>query len=130
MPKCQVIKKRHRRVCVGDLRDRVILKDRVIREPQFGQRDFTEDFDGDSTVAAMVETVSGKTLFDGVNQQDVPITHEVIVRYDPSVNNEGWVEFEERNLKVIQFEDLDERHQFIKLFCQERGPATKGAAKA
>ena len=58
------------------------------------------------------------------------MTHEIIVRYDETITAESWIEFDDNNLKIVSVEDLDNRHDFLKLRCTNRGDKDLGAAQA
>ncbi len=119
-----------RKICVGDLNHRVMLLPRNMTEPGFGDTNFGEDFSGGKEAWAKVFTTEGKTLFNGVNA-DVNVTHEVYIRTDPDVTSETWVELEDGTLlDVVDTEDIDERGEWLKLVCTERGRATLGGAQA
>jgi len=121
--------RKRRESCIGDMRERIHLHDRSIQEPDFGTTDPTEKFTGPKIVWANIKTVAGKTIFTGANI-DIALSHEIIIRYDDKVNSETWVEFEGNNLKIVKIEDLDERHDFLRLLCTERGDKDLGAAQA
>lgn len=125
----RVLAKSHRKLCVGDLSDRVVLQVRTLEEPVFGSPDFGEDFQG-KKAWARVRTLSGKTIFDGVSSRDVEVTHEVGIRYDPCVTSETWVRLGDRRLDVVRVEDLEERHEWMLLLCVDRGLVSKEASKA
>lgn len=126
----QVVKHRRRKICVGDLIHPIKLLPRDITEPGFGKTDFTEDFSGGKDVFAKVITTAGATVFNGINV-DVNVTHEVYIRFDSDVGAETWVELEDgTRLKVIFADNLDERNEWLKLICAERGPASQGASEA
>ena len=126
----QVVKHRRRKICVGDLIHKIKLLPRDITEPGFGETDFGEDFTDERDAFAKVITVAGTTLFNGINT-DVNVTHEVYIRFDPDVGAETWVELEDgTRLDVVFADDLDERHEWLKLICTERGPASQGASEA
>ena len=76
---------------------------------------------------SLVETVTGKTLFDGINT-DINITHKFIIRFDPLVTSETWIEMEDRKFDIQFTEDFEERHEWLHLFCTLRGVGE--AAKA
>ena len=124
-----VVTRPKRQVCVGDLKDLVVLQNRAIQEPVFGDTDFTEDFGGDEETWASVRTVSGKTFFDQVNG-DVQLTHEIAIRYDEAVTAETWVLFEDRRLDIVDVEDLEERHEWMLLRCVDRGSKGQEASEA
>jgi SPP1 family predicted phage head-tail adaptor len=115
---------------VGILDKRVTLQDRAIQAPIHGETEFTEDFDSTATVWAAVRTTTGKTLFDGVGV-DVAITHEVIIRYAEGVTSETWIELADgTRLDVVKPENLDERGDFLRLLCTDKGSKDKEASGA
>lgn len=128
MARCQKIKRKKRQVCVGDLNKEIVLQNRNIAEPLFGSPDFDENFTTIATVWAAVNTVSGKTYFDGVGT-DINITHEIFIRYDATVTAESWVQFGGRRIDILNTEDLDERGEFMKLVCNDRGLTAAEASK-
>lgn len=133
MSRCQAIRKKNREVCVGNMRDVIILQNRNITPPLFNTVDLDEDFQpidpGTPERFAMIETVTGKTFFDGVGTE-TPITHIIYIRYDQLVTAETWIEFEDRRFDILAVEDFEERHTFMKLTCTDRGLLTKEASKA
>lgn len=129
MSSCTKIKGRNRQICIGDMQHRIKLQSRSLSQPFFEDVDFDENFQDQSEVWAMINTVSGKTLFDGVNQ-DINITHEVYIMYDLSVTAETWIEYDGRRFDILKVENLDERKQFMRLICSERGANTYEASKA
>lgn len=128
MSKCTKIRRKSRKVCVGDLNTEIKLQGRAITPPVAGSTDFDETFTDNSTVWAAVNTVSGKTFFDGVST-DINITHEIYIRYDVTVTAQTWVELNSRRIDILAVENLDERSQFMKLICTDRGSNTLNATK-
>lgn len=125
----EIIKRKKRVSCIGDLSERVKLHDRNIQVPEFGSVDFSENFSGTKTVWANINTAAGKVFFTGANI-DVGLTHEIIIRYDDTVTSETWIEFNGRNLKIVSVENLDEYGDFLKLRCTDRGEKDLGASQA
>lgn len=120
--------KRRRSACVGDLRDRIEVADRAIQEPGFDSPDFGEKFQNRRVRWARINTVSGRTIFDGVGVERV-ITHEIVLRYEAGITSETWVVLEGcRRLDVLKVEDLEERREWLLLLCSETGVGE--AAKA
>ena len=128
MPKKKVIARSHRAPCIGDLDKYVTLHVRNMEAPEFGETNLTEAFVGQDIWAGII-TVLGKTLFTSANI-DVAITHVILIRYDVNVSMESWIEFEDENYKVIDVDDFEERHEFMKLSCTNRGQKDLGAAQA
>lgn len=111
------------------MRTRAIIHTRSIQDPKFGITDFTEKFESTKEIWCAVKTSSGKSFFSAVNV-DVAMTHEIGIRYDPSVTSETWLEIEDQLLDIIGVEDLEERHEFMVLSCAERGLKSTAAAQA
>ncbi len=128
MPICKKIRGKKRQVCVGDLDTEIILQNRIITPPTFGTVDFTESFTDTATVWAMVITVDGKTYFDGVSTE-TNITHMVSIFFDSTVTAETWVQINTRRLDILRVEDLDERSEYMRLTCVERGEVAKSASE-
>jgi SPP1 family predicted phage head-tail adaptor len=127
MAKCKIIRTNKRKICLGDLDKRIILQNRNIAAPVYGSVNFDENFTTIATVWAGINTVGGKTFFDGVS--DRVITHEIFIRYDATVTASTWIEFENRRIDILNVEDWEERHEYMKLICNERGANTLEATK-
>ncbi len=129
MPRCLPIRKKRRQVCIGDLEDQVTLENRAIAAPEFDTVDFDETFTAPNpAVWAMIETVTGKTFFDGVSTEE-DVTHWVYIAFDSTVTAETWVKLDDgRRLDIVRVENLDERSDFMLLHCIDRG--AKEASKA
>ena len=117
MSSCVKIKKKNRKVCTGDLRDRIILQNRDIAPEEI---DFTENFSNDIEVWAMIETKRGLDSFDGVNLENI-ITNNIYIRFLAGVTEETWILFDDRRFDIMDVENLDERKTFLLLRCKERG---------
>ena len=132
MSVCQSIRKKKRKVCVGDMRDVITLNDRNIIPPIFNTVDFNENFEPQDIVnpesLALVETVTGRTYFDGANTE-TPITHLIYIPYNPLVTSETWITFDGRRIDILRVEDLDERHEFLKLTCNDQGLLSRETTK-
>ncbi len=121
MPKCEIIRKKHRKSSIGDMVDRIIIHNRSITAPGQGGVDFSESFTPESTVWANINTVSGETLFDGTNTER-DVTHKIVVRWIPDLTSENWIELQSGELlDILPTENLDMRSEFILLKCSNRG---------
>lgn len=129
MPKCSYIKRKKRKLCIGDMDKIVTIQDRNIGEPFFSSVDFDEAFSNNGTVWASVKTVSGNTFFDGANTE-TNITHEFGIRYDSSVSSETWIEWDGRRFDILDAQDLEERKEWMILVCAERGTKKNESTKA
>jgi SPP1 family predicted phage head-tail adaptor len=123
------LKKKRRLVNVGHMRDRITFQNRSLEPPDHGLSDFDLAFSDDTERWAAVNTVTGKTLFDGV-QGDVPVTHEILTRFDSTVTSETWVILSTgERIDILTADPLDERREFMLLKCRETGSSTTEAAK-
>lgn len=122
MPICQFVQKKRRNVCIGDMEDEITLENRAIQAPDFDTVDFDEEFTAPNPpVWALVETVRGKTFFDGVSTEK-DITHWIYINFDATVTDETWVKLTDgRRLDILRVENLDERSDFMLLHCDDRG---------
>ena len=119
--RCSRVGGRHRRVCAGDLNKLVTVQNRAIEAPDWNSPDFDEQFNTDGTAWAAIETVTGKTFFDSVNQRDQTVTHEIYIRYDSTVTSESWLLYDSRRFDILAVEDMEERNEFLKLTCVDKG---------
>lgn len=124
MAECKKIYSKHRKVCLGGMRDQIILYDRAITAPASGSVDFTETFSNATTVWAMLETISGKEIFDGTNLVGVA-THKFYIRYISDVTAQTWIKFKSQYFDIIDTQNLEERDEFLLLRCSIRGDSTK-----
>lgn len=120
MPKCEFIKRPHRKVCLGDLDTMIKLQSRDIVSPVFDDVDFDEDFQDIAEVWAKVDTNIGNAVFDGVDT-DINITHEITIRFDPTVTSETWIEIGARKLDIVLTENFESRDEWLLMFCTDRG---------
>lgn len=126
MPKCSTIQRKKRKICIGDMDEQIVLQSRNITPPATDGVDFSETFTGKATVWAMVNTVSGQTLFDGTGTER-DITHEIGIRFLSGVTAEDWVLFNDERIDIVDVQDLEERHEFMLLKCSNRGTTANAA---
>ncbi len=127
MPVCSKIRKKKQQICIGDMRDRVIVEDRDLTAPLSGV-DASEVFSNANSIWAMIQTVAGVEFFNEVNQA-VDVTHFVYVRFDSTITVEKWLRLENgQRLDILQVENMDQRNSTLKLRCTNRGQDTKAAA--
>lgn len=129
MPKCKKLRRLKRQVCIGDLDNQIVLQDRSITPPVSGV-DATEDFTTNDTVDAKVDTSRGETIFDGVSPDGVDVTHIFTIRFITGITAETWVGFKSQRFDILDVENLEERDEWLKLRCTNRGTATNAATEA
>ena len=126
----RTIKGGTRKVCLGDLNKRIELQERAMTEPTFGaEAEVTETFDSCREKWAKIDTVAGRTVFNGTTGRDVAVTHQIYVRHDATVTTETWVKLADgRRLDILLLENLDEDGEFMKLICSDKGASAKIAS--
>lgn len=120
MPRCINIQRKHRKLCVGDLNDEIQVLDRAMVAPTFDTPDFDISFSEIEGIFASVNTVAGRTMFDGTNTE-VDVTHEFGVYFDTRFTAEDFVLFDGRYFRILKVEDYEERKEWNWLVCSERG---------
>ena len=124
MPECVQIRRKRRNVCIGDMRDRVIIQTRAITVPNANSVDFTEVFSADQIVWALVETKTGTQVFDGTNIVGVA-THNIYIRFITDVTFQKWLRFKNVIYDILDVQNLEERDEFYLLRCSLRGDDSK-----
>ena len=120
MPKCVKIRRKRREVCIGDMRDQVVIQTRAITVPVAGSVDLSETFSCNQTVWAMVETKTGTQVFDETNIIGVA-THDIYIRYICDVTFQKWLTFKGKKYDILDVQNLEERDEFYLLRCSFRG---------
>ena len=126
MAKCQRIRRKKRTVCVGDLRDEIIIWDRDIKAPAFGSAEQTQTYSNNQTVWASVNTVRGKEIFNGTQLVGVK-THNILMRFidGRNITQENVVEFKGNYYDVLEDQNLEERDGWLELSCGVLGDKTQ-----
>jgi len=120
---CNAKRRKDTRICIGDLDRRIVLQLRKIKPPEADGIDYNETNIVEQSWWASIETVSGTTVFDGNNIEQV-VTHNFYIRYLPGLTFESWVLFEGKRYRIIDVVDYNERHEFYVLRCSLRGAET------
>ena len=123
MAACNRIKRKNRKVCVGDLNELITIKDRSLTAARPGATGISEAFTNDKQVWAMIETTRGDQFFDGSSLQ-TGTTHLFYARYDASVTQEDFIFFSGNIYDILDVENLDERSNFMKIQARKRGTET------
>lgn len=147
MATCQKIRAKRRKICIADLDRLITLQNRAIKPPTKGvdytlefeaadavsgdenafDEGFTNGFAGgfqDGQVFAMIESVSGEEYFDEHNTA-TNVTHNIYIRFNEDVTAETWILYEGVRFDILDVEDLDFRHEWQKLRCNNRGVASR-----
>ena len=113
------------------MRDRIRISDRKIEEPDFASTDFMEQFSEKAVQRwARVNTTAGRTVFARIGT-DEAVSHEILIRYDRCVDSESWIVLaDDTRLRVLDVEDLEERREWMRLLCIDRGDKLLEASKA
>lgn len=119
------IKQKPDKVCIGSRSSRITIYDRDITPSSTGTG-FSEELSGAIYPWAMVKTISGKDIFDGVNVLGTA-THEFYIRYNSSVTAANWIEYNSEYYDILSTENLNGKGEFLKLFCNIKGNKNKTA---
>ena len=121
MPKCEKIQIKKRQACIGDLIHEITLYDRVITTDNNGDVDYALTFENSVFSWAAVSTLSkGQDIFNGANLLGVA-THIFYIQHIDGLTAEKWIQFDNRNFDILSIENLDERKDYMALYCNERG---------
>jgi SPP1 family predicted phage head-tail adaptor len=122
--KCGSVKQDMRLQAVGDMRHLIYLRNRSIEMGADNGVNFDEIFTANTAIWAKVKSVRGKMIFSGTNVQH-EITHEMYIWYvaalERDITSDIYVEYDGEYYDILDVEDLDERHIFMKLSCALRG---------
>lgn len=88
--------------------------------------DLDELFNPIADVWGRIKTVNGVTAFDSVNVEQI-ITHKITIYHDPAVTAETWIDYNALRYDIVRVENIDERDEFMVLFCTVRGDTVKRA---
>lgn len=132
MADCVRKKRRRLRGCIGEMKERIFVENRVMDSPDFamGAANFTfSAHESAAEVWAIVETVSGSTTFDEVTGLDRNITHSVIFRWISGISAETWLRLDDgRRLDILTVSNADERSEFIEIQAAEAGLNTQAVS--
>lgn len=117
MPACERVRRRKKKICVGDLDTKIIIKRRTSGAQGFSA---TNQFAIHSEPFALWETVRGIAVFDEANTQTTA-TEMVIIRYDAAVTKEFFVELDSINYRILSAENIDKRDEWTELLLTSRG---------
>lgn len=131
MTTCIKIRGKKRELCAGDLDRLITLQKRTITVPTpESETDYDEDFDDIDDVLAMVLTTKKGTIFFSDTNTEKTIDIEFYIAFLDGITAETWIKFEDENYEILFTEDLDKRHQYLRLVCTERGDADIAVNKA
>ena len=135
MTSCKNITPKKRIICSGDLRDIVIVQVRVLSPKKFDDPDYNETFTETKTLRASVQTTRGFQSFKDVGittQIQNNITHKIYVRFSTSytITSENWLDFKSERYIIRDVENIDERSEWLLLYCIKKGSDAKLANSA
>lgn len=115
-----------RKVCIGDLKSIITIKRRTLSTPDLDGVDYDLNFENKQDVYAMLVTKSGTQIFDGTSLLGVA-THYFYIRFMDDLSLSCWVEHQDKNYKILDIEDIDERNEWLILRCAKMGDSTINA---
>lgn len=131
MATCRDVSPKKRKICTGDLNRPIKVQVRTLTEKPLSDPDYDEVFTDVVTVWAAIETARGHSSFNDIGLtregSTIVFTHKLFIRYSSSftVTSEDWVEFDGIKYDIRSVENLEERNEFLALYCLRKGPGTK-----
>lgn len=119
MAECEVIRVKHRRLCTGDLDRKIDLYYRTQDAPINGV-DYENTMQPKKSVWAGIKTTKGRQMFYTTNE-DLAVSHIFYVRYGEAIFSTDWIKFGGENYDIIDVENIDERNEWIAIYCNVRG---------
>jgi SPP1 family predicted phage head-tail adaptor len=111
------------------MNQQITLQNRSIQAPSGSSVDYDEDFDGDNVVWALVGTVSGETIFDSTNIEQI-VTHKFYIRFVSGITSETWIDYNGEKFDILDVENMDENDSFLLLRANSRGDNTVSVNKS
>lgn len=132
MSQCKDITPKKRRLCTGDLRDRIEIQSRALKPTTFSSSDYQEEFITISTVWASIQTTRGFQSFNDVGTVENNVTHKIYIRFSTelTITTENWLIFKNERYDIIDIENLEERNEFLLLYCEKKGSDSVPANEA
>ena len=134
MSKLKVDRRPLKKTPVGDMRDRILIRERSVSAPDFdNSAKATETYKTIASVWAKVVTnVSGKKIFDGVNEDTgggilLSSTHIFTIRYMEGITSEHVVDYKGENYEINRVVNPEERNMYLQIYCKLLGDRTKEA---
>lgn len=129
MARCERKARRRLRACIGEMKERIFVENRVLEPPDsgFASASFTFTAHESATeVWAIVETTAGTTSFDDVTGLDRNVTHKIVFRHLDGITAETWLRLDDgRRLDILEVADADERSEFMEILAAESGINTQ-----
>lgn len=133
MTVCSNISPKKRKICIGDLKTLIKIQVRTITPEEFDNPDYSEVFTEVIELFASVKTSRGHSSFNDIGTTVTGavrnFSHEVIVRYSESyeITSENWLEINNIKYNIVGVENLEERNEWLILYCLKKGDKTKPA---
>ena len=117
------------KICSGDLNKKITIQYRQRIESNSANSISTMGFVDVGTFWAAVKTTVSKEPFDKVNLGEA-ITTDFFIRYSANIDiqKEVWIQYNCRNFKVINIENLNEDNLILRFRSVDRGSITKEAS--
>ncbi len=131
MAKSTIDRRRLKKTPVGDMRERILIKERAVSPSDFDNPSaFGEAYKTLLQPWCIVKTnISGRSEFDGVNKSTgggviLSSTHIFTIRYCKGITSQNIVEYQGNNYEINRIVDPEERHMYLELNCKILGDKT------
>ena len=131
MAKLKVDKRQLKKIPVGDMRDRISIRERDLSVPDFDNpAKFDEAYKTIAVVWCRVKTnISGRDEFTDVNVSTgggliQSSTHIFTIRYREGISAENVVSYKVENYEIKRVVNPEERNMYLELYCKVLGDKT------
>ena len=132
MAKCIKLRRTKTEVCIGNMNKKIDIYARSLTtplDPLASDVDYDETFTLVGNVWSMVQTPTGKIIFDSLGVEKI-VTDIFYIRYIADLTSENWVIFKGNRYDIQSLQNIEENSLFQKLNCIIRGDETLAASKA
>ncbi len=119
---CTNTKPKKLKICRSAFNKTVVIQNRAIETPVQNSVDYSIKLTDVLTVRAMIKTVRGVTLFDGVNTDRV-VSHIITIDYKSNsvISVENYARIGQTELVIIDVENINEDNKYLRLRCALKG---------
>lgn len=125
MTECKTIKLYHRRLCAGYL-DRLIEINVRQSDAMTTGAGIDQRFNPVRKVWSALKTSKGREMFFTTNM-DKAVSHVFYIRYIDCLNSEKWICYSGEFYDIVDVENLDERNEWLAIYCNVRGSGSNEA---
>lgn len=105
---------------IGSMNHKINIYVRTLTPSSITNFNYDETFTLFKSVWSMIQTVTGKTMFDSSNIEKV-VSHKIWIRYLSNITSEYWISYKNEYYDIVSVENLENENRFQILYCTIRG---------